>query len=54
MARETIRTAGAPASALYSQGVKAGSHIFVSGMVGIDPATGHLAATTIREQTLQA
>ena len=54
MGRETIRTAAAPVSALYSQGVKAGSHIFVSGMVGIDPTTGDLAGATIREQTRQA
>lgn len=54
MARETIRTQEAPASALYSQGVKAGSHVFVSGMVGIDPSTGALAGTTIEDQTRQA
>jgi 2-iminobutanoate/2-iminopropanoate deaminase len=54
MTRETIQTTGAPASALYSQGVKAGSHVFVSGMVGIDPATGQLAGTTIQDQTRQA
>jgi reactive intermediate/imine deaminase len=54
MGRETIRTAGAPASALYGQGVKAGSHVFVSGMVGIDPSTGHLAGRTVQEQTRQA
>lgn len=54
MARETIGTEAAPASALYSQGVKAGSHVFVSGMVGIDPATGRLAGTTVEDQTRQA
>ena len=54
VARESIRTADAPASALYSQGVKAGSHIFVSGTPGIDPSTGHMAGATIRDQTLQA
>jgi reactive intermediate/imine deaminase len=54
MARETIQTEGAPVSALYSQGVKAGSHVFVSGMVGIDPSTGQLAGTSIEEQTRQA
>ena len=54
MAREIIQTADAPASALYSQGVKVGSQVFVSGMVGIDPSTGQLAGPTIQDQTRQA
>jgi len=54
MSREIIRTAGAPSSPLYSQGVKAGPTIHVSGMPGIDPATGSLAGLTIQEQTRQA
>jgi enamine deaminase RidA (YjgF/YER057c/UK114 family) len=54
MPREIIKTANAPASQLYSQGVKAGPHILVSGMVGADPATGGLAGETIQEQTRQA
>jgi 2-iminobutanoate/2-iminopropanoate deaminase len=54
MAREAIRTESAPASALYSQLVKAGSHVIVSGMVGIDPSTGRLAGMTIEDQTRQA
>src|SRR3954451_10766637 len=54
MARQTIQTSDAPSSALYNQGVKVGSHVFVSGMVGIDPATGQLAGTTIQDQTRQA
>ena len=40
--------------ALYAQGVKIGPNIYVSGMVGIDPATGQLAGSTIQEQTRQA
>ena len=52
--REVINTPGAPGSPLYSQAVKAGQHIYVSGLVGIDVSTGELAGATIREQTRQA
>jgi reactive intermediate/imine deaminase len=54
MPRQIITTANAPSSPLYSQGVKAGPHVFVSGMVGIDPGTGRLTGDTIQEQTRQA
>jgi 2-iminobutanoate/2-iminopropanoate deaminase len=54
MSREIIHTDGAPGSPLYSQGVKAGATIHVSGMPGIDPATGALSGSTIQEQTRQA
>jgi hypothetical protein len=37
--------ANAPSSPLYSQAVKAGPHVLVSGIVGIDPATGSLPET---------
>lgn len=49
-----ITTPDAPASPLYSQAVKAGDHIYVAGMTGIDVTTGGLAGPTIREQTRQA
>ena len=52
--REVISTPNAPSSPLYSQGVKAGEHVYVSGMVGIDVSTGDLAGPTIQEQTRQA
>jgi 2-iminobutanoate/2-iminopropanoate deaminase len=39
---------------LYGQAVKAGQHIYVSGLVGIDASTGKLAGSTIQEQTRQA
>jgi 2-iminobutanoate/2-iminopropanoate deaminase len=52
--KEIIRTADAPSSPLYSQAVKAGSTIYVSGMPGIDPKTGQPAGSTIQEQTRQA
>ncbi|QNE16932.1 RidA family protein [Kribbella qitaiheensis] len=54
MSKQIIRTDRAPSSPLYSQGVRVGSTIYVSGTVGIDPATGQMAGTTIQEQTRQA
>ena len=54
MPRQVITTADAPRSPLYSQGVRAGGHVFVSGLVGIDPSTGALAGVTIQAQTRQA
>ena len=54
MTRQLIRTDRAPASPLYSQGVRVGDHVHVSGMTGTDPATGALAGQTIQEQTRQA
>jgi 2-iminobutanoate/2-iminopropanoate deaminase len=54
MTKQIITTDGAPSSPLYSQGVRVGSTIHVSGMTGIDPATNGLAGTTIQEQTRQA
>jgi 2-iminobutanoate/2-iminopropanoate deaminase len=52
--REVIDTPNAPSSPLYSQAVRAGHHIYVSGLVGIDVNTGSLAGSTIQEQTRQA
>jgi 2-iminobutanoate/2-iminopropanoate deaminase len=54
MPRQVIATAEAPTSPLFSQAVKAGPFIFVSGTVGIDPSTGSLAGGTIQEQTRRA
>jgi 2-iminobutanoate/2-iminopropanoate deaminase len=54
MARHIITTANAPSSPLYSQGVKAGPHVLLSGIVGIDPHTGNLSGPTIQAQTKQA
>lgn len=54
MARQVITTPDAPSSPLYSQGVRAGSHVFVSGTTGIDPGTGAFAGPTIGSQTRQA
>jgi reactive intermediate/imine deaminase len=54
MPRQIITTPNAPSSPLYSQGVKAGSQLVVSGTTGIDPTTGGLAGDTIQDQTRQA
>jgi 2-iminobutanoate/2-iminopropanoate deaminase len=51
--REVISTKDAPSSPLYSQTVKAGQHVYVSGSVGFD-TTGNLVGSTIQEQTRQA
>jgi reactive intermediate/imine deaminase len=52
--REVVGTPNAPGSSLYSQAVRAGGHVYVSGLVGIDASTGDLAGSTIGEQTRQA
>jgi 2-iminobutanoate/2-iminopropanoate deaminase len=52
--REIIKTPNAPSSALFSQAVKAGPNIYISGLVGVDVSTGKLAGPTIQEQTRQA
>jgi len=54
MPRQVISTPNAPSSPLYSQGVKAGPLVFVSGTTGVDPSTGLLAGDTIQAQTRQA
>ena len=52
--KEIIRTDNAPSSPYFSQAVKAGSTIYVSGIVGTDPATSKLAGPTIGEQVRQS
>ncbi len=47
-------TPDAPSSPLFSQAVKAGAHVYVSGMAAIDATTGALAGPTIKEQTRQS
>ncbi len=54
MTKQTIRTPTAPNSALFSQAIRAGSTLYLSGMAGIDPATNQLAGSTIQEQTRQS
>ena len=53
--REILHTAEAPTqSTLYSQGVKVGQTIYVTGMLGIDPKTNQPAGPTIQDQARQA
>jgi 2-iminobutanoate/2-iminopropanoate deaminase len=52
--REIVSTTDAPGSPLFSQAVKAGGLVYVSGLVGVDVTTGSLAGPTIQEQTRQA
>jgi 2-iminobutanoate/2-iminopropanoate deaminase len=52
--KQIVRTDQAPSSPLYSQAVKVGSTIYVSGTAGIDVATKQPAGATIQEQTKQA
>ena len=53
MTRVIVRTDDAPKAATYSQAVKAGGLIFVSGQGPFDPVTGAVVGTTIQEQTAQ-
>lgn len=55
MHREILHTLDAPVqSTLYSQGVRVGQTIYVTGMLGIDPKTNQPAGPTIQEQARQA
>ena len=53
--KEIISTTNAPAAiGPYSQAVKAGNRLFVSGQVPLDPATGAPVEATIQAQTTQS
>ena len=54
MLKQVIKTGDAPASPLFSQAIKIGATVYVSGTVGVDPRTGQLAGATVQEQTRQA
>jgi 2-iminobutanoate/2-iminopropanoate deaminase len=50
--REPVQTTDAPAAlGPYSQAIKAGEFVYVSGQVAIDPATGNFIGGGIAEQT---
>lgn len=50
--KETIKTDRAPAAiGPYSQAVKAGGFLFLSGQLGADPATGELVSDDTAAQT---
>ncbi len=44
-------TSGAAPIGAYSQGLRAGDFVFVSGQGPLDPQTGQIVGTTIEEQT---
>ncbi len=53
--KEIISTTGAPgAIGPYSQAVKAGGFVFVSGQLPIDPATGAFPSNDVADQTRQS
>ena len=55
MEKKVIQTDKAPAAvAAYSQAIKANGFIFVSGQIGLEPATGKLSGGTAAEQTMTA
>jgi 2-iminobutanoate/2-iminopropanoate deaminase len=52
MRREIISTDKAPkAIGPYSQAVRAGGLVFLSGQIALDPATGHLEGGDVKAQT---
>jgi 2-iminobutanoate/2-iminopropanoate deaminase len=54
--KEVVRTEAAPApfqGAPYSQAIKAGGFVFVSGQLSLEPGQTELTAGTIQEQTQQ-
>jgi len=54
MDRKTVQTADAPqAIGPYSQAVRAGSLIFLSGQIGLDPGTGEMAGGDVAAQMRQ-
>jgi len=52
--RTIIRTPDAPTSPLYSQAIKVGSTLYVTGIAARDPKTNQPVGTTIQEQTRYA
>ncbi|MCC8147043.1 MAG: RidA family protein [Bacteroidales bacterium] len=53
--KERINTSKAPAAiGPYSQGIKKGNLVFLSGQLGMDPATGEFVSESVSEQTEQA
>ncbi len=55
MKKEIISTGAAPAAiGPYSQAVRAGAFLFISGQLPVDPATGNLVEKDITAQTERA
>ncbi len=55
MKKEVVSTSNAPAAVgPYSQAIKVGQFLFMSGQIPLDPKTGEIVGTTPEEQTVQA
>ena len=55
MSKQVVRGQGVPTGiGPYSQAVRAGGFVFVSGQPGVDPDSGAAAGPTFREQAEQA
>ena len=52
--RDVIATPDAPGSPLYSQAIRVGQHLVLSGLTGTDVRTGRLSGESIQDQTRQA
>ncbi|MDG1462602.1 MAG: RidA family protein [Gammaproteobacteria bacterium] len=54
MPKQAIHTNDAPAAiGAYSQAIKAGDTVYISGQIPLDPATGELVSNDIRDQIHQ-
>lgn len=52
--KQIIASKEAPAAVgPYSQGVKAGGFVFLAGQIPLDPVSGNIVGTTVKEQTEQ-
>lgn len=53
--KTVIKSANAPAAlGPYSQAIRKGDTLYLSGQIGLVPATGELISADVREQTAQA
>ena len=53
--KTVISTSKAPAAiGPYSQAIKSGDTLYLSGQIGMDPATGELVSADVKEQAAQA
>lgn len=53
--KTVIKSASAPAAiGPYSQAIRKGDTLYLSGQIGLVPATGELISADVREQTAQA
>src|SRR5947209_1412815 len=54
MPKQEIRSEGsAPPMGAYSQGIRAGDFVYVTGTAPVNPETGKITATTVADQTEQ-